>query len=119
LKEARRMVNPRKKWKFMRQSAPNTKRLGTRWKRPRGEHNKLLRRERGKGKLVSIGFGAPKELRYLHPSGLKEILISNIEGLKNVDPKTGAVRLSHSISKKKREEILKRAGELNIKVLNP
>jgi large subunit ribosomal protein L32e len=35
------------------------------------------------------------------------------------DPEYEAARIAHSVGKKKRNEILKRAEELTIKVLNP
>jgi large subunit ribosomal protein L32e len=82
-------------------------------------HNKIRRHERGKGKMPSPGYGAPRELRYLHPSGFKEILIFNLDGLNSIDKKSEAVKISHSIGGKKRKEILKKAEELKIRVLNP
>jgi large subunit ribosomal protein L32e len=82
-------------------------------------HGKIRRRERGKGRMPSVGYGAPRELRYLHPSGLKEVLIFNLNGLGEIDKKNEAARISHSIGEKKRKEILKKAEELKVKVLNP
>jgi len=113
------MVNPKKKGKFLRQCALNLKRLGMKWRKPRGEHNKLLRRKKGREKRVAIGFGAPRNLRYLHPSGLKEVRVENVNQLPGINPKTEAARISHSVSKRKKQEILKKAEELKIKVLNP
>lgn len=113
------MVNPRKKPKFLRPGAIAYKRLGRKWRRPRGMHAKLRRHEKSKGKMPSPGYGAPKELRYLHPSGLKEVLVSNVNDLQKIDPKTEAVRIAHIVGKKKRTQLLKKAEELKIKVLNP
>lgn len=86
---------------------------------PKGVHSKLKRREKSKGKLPSPGYGKPKELRYLHASGFKEILISNSKDLEKIDSKIQVARISHSVGKKNRSEILKKAEELKIKVLNP
>lgn len=113
------MVNPRKKPKFLRQSWQAYKRLGKKWRRPRGMHSKLRRKEKDKGKMPSPGYGAPKELRYLHPSGFKEILVFNVDDLQKVEPKTEAVKIAHTVGKRKRSDILKKAEELKIKVLNP
>lgn len=113
------MTNPRKKPKFLRSGAVAYKRLGSKWRRPRGMHGKLRRHEKSKGKMPSPGYGSPKELRYLHPSGFKEVLVSNFNDLQKIDSKIEAVKISHAVGKKKRTEILKKAEELKIKVLNP
>jgi large subunit ribosomal protein L32e len=109
----------RKKRKFLRQLAKTYKKLGSKWRKPYGSQSKLRRKMKSKGKLPSVGYKKPKSLRYLHPSGFKEILISNIKDLGKINPKTQAIKISHSIGKKKRKEILKKAKELKIKVLNP
>ncbi|MEM7818636.1 MAG: 50S ribosomal protein L32e [Candidatus Aenigmatarchaeota archaeon] len=113
------MVNPRKKPKFLRQGAKAYKRLGEKWRRPRGMHSKLRRKEKSKGKMPSPGFGAPKNLKFLHPSGYKEVLIHNAKELEKINPEKEAVKIAHTVGKKKRQEILKKAEELKIKVLNP
>lgn len=110
----------KKKPKFLRPGWKAYKRLRkVKWRKPKGIHSKLKVREKSKGKMPSPGYGKPKELRYLHPSGLKEVLVSNIKELEKINPEKEAVRISHSVGKKKRTEILKKAEELKIKVLNP
>ncbi len=112
------MVNPRKKTKFKVLGA-RSKRVRKRWKKPRGIHSKLRRHEKSKGSRPSPSYGAPKALRYLHPSGFKEVLVSNLKDLEKIDPKTEAARISHKVGKKKRVQLVKRAEEKKIKVLNP
>jgi len=113
------MVNPRKKPKFLRQSSTAYKRLGKKWRKPRGMHSKVRRHEKSKGATPSIGYRAPVKLRGLHPSGFREVLISNTKDLEIIDTKTQAVKIAHAVGEKKRQEILKKAEELKIKVLNP
>jgi large subunit ribosomal protein L32e len=56
-------------------------------------------------------------MKGMHPSGYREILISNPSELKK---KNGiAVRISAKVGMRKRLEIQKKAEELGIKVLNP
>ena len=112
-------MNPRKKPKFRRWMSQAYKRVKESWRRPRGIHSKVRIRKKGKIKIPSVGYGAPKELRFLHPSGLKEVLISNLKDLEKVDPKTQAIRIAHTVGEKKRKEIIKKAEEMKIKVLNP
>jgi large subunit ribosomal protein L32e len=113
------MVNPRKKPKFRRWGSQNLKRLKSSWRKPRGLHSKIRVRKKSKIKMPSIGYGTPRKLKHLHPSGLKEVLVFNANGLQNVNPKEEAVKIAHSVGKRKREEILKKAEELKIKILNP
>jgi large subunit ribosomal protein L32e len=113
------MVNPRKKPKFKRWMSQSLKRIKESWRRPRGIHSKIRRREKSKIKMPSVGYGAPKELKHLHPSGFKEVLVYNLNDLQKIDPKKEAARIAHTVGKKKRIELLKKAEELKIKVLNP
>jgi len=112
-------MNPRKKPKFSRPGSSAYKRLGGKWRRIIGLHGKLRRHEKGKGKMPTVGYGAPKELRYLHPSGFRDVLVYNFNDLQKIDPKKEAARIAHVVGKKKRIEMIKKAEELKIKVLNP
>ncbi len=92
------------------------------WRRPRGLHNKLRKRYGGKwsGRItVNVGFGSPKAVRGLHPSGYVEVLVHNVKELEGLDPEKHAVRIASSVGMKKRLEIEARAAELGLKVLNP
>ena len=113
------MVNPRKKPEFKRWLADTDKRIKNSWRRPRGLHSKIRLRKKSKFKMPSIGWKAPKELRFLHPSGLKEVLVHSPKDLEKVDPQKEAIKIAHTVGKRKREEILKKADERKIKVLNP
>ncbi len=111
-------MNPRKKPKFNRHGA-YVKRVSKNWRRPRGRDNKMRINEKAKGKRPSVGFGAPKELRGLHPSGFKEVLVANIKQLEKIDKSKEAIRIEAKVGKKKKMEIVNKAKELGIKVLNP
>jgi len=108
-----------KKPKFLRQGAKAYKRLGMKWRRPKGIHSKLRKGLKSKGKKPSIGYRTPKTLRGLHPSGYREVLIQNLNDLEKIDVKKEAVRISRKVGKKLKMKILEMAKELKIKVLNP
>jgi large subunit ribosomal protein L32e len=112
-------MNPRKKPKFKRWMSQAYKRVKESWRKPRGIHSKIRIREKGKIKMPSVGYGAPKELRFLHPSGFREVLVSSLKDLEKIDPKSQAIRIAHTVGEKKRKEIIKKAEEMKIKVLNP
>ncbi len=51
------------------------------WRRPKGLHSKLRERYGGKWSgriLVNVGFGSPRAVRGLHPSGYEDVLVFNV-----------------------------------------
>ena len=89
------------------------------WRRPRGRHNKTRLHKKGKFISPSIGYGNDAALRGLHPSGYREVLVHNPEELEQVNAKEEAVRIAAGVGRRKRLQIVEKARELNIKVLNP
>jgi large subunit ribosomal protein L32e len=104
--------------KFRRQEWFRFKRLGEKWRRPRGRDSKMRLCIKGKPPLVSVGYRSPRSTRGLHPSGLQEVLVRNPRELEGVDGRRQAVRIASGVGKRKRELIVVRAKELNIRVLN-
>jgi large subunit ribosomal protein L32e len=103
---------------FKRQEWFRYSKLGEKWRRPKGIHSKMKRNLKRRPPVVDIGFRGPLSVRGLHPSGFEEVLIHNVEGLENIDPKVQAVRIGGSVGTKKRIAIEDRAAELGIRVLN-
>jgi large subunit ribosomal protein L32e len=104
--------------KFKRQEYARYKKLGEKWRRPRGKTSKMRRYEAGKPAMPAIGYGSNRLTKYLHPSGFKDILIYNIADLEKLDPSNEAARISASIGNKKRLIIIEKASKLGIKILN-
>ncbi|MEK6909509.1 MAG: 50S ribosomal protein L32e [Candidatus Aenigmatarchaeota archaeon] len=113
------MVNPRNNPKFVRWLSVSLKRVKSPWRRPKGINSKILEKRKGKLQMPTVGYGAPKEMRYLHPSGFRELLVNNVNGLGKVNAEKEAVKIASAVGKRKRSEILKKAEEMKIKVLNP
>ncbi|MEM5811760.1 MAG: 50S ribosomal protein L32e [Candidatus Aenigmatarchaeota archaeon] len=112
------MVNPRNKPEFKRHMYEAYKRIGESWRRPRGLHSKVRIEKKGKIRKPKIGWGAPSELRYLHPSGYKEVLVRNVKDLEKVNKEKEAIRIASTVGKKKRKEIIEAAKKMGIWVLN-
>jgi large subunit ribosomal protein L32e len=112
-------MNTRSKPKFARWLSQSYGRLSDSWRHPRGRHSKVRRREKGKVAMPFIGWGAKRSERGLHPSGFMETMVSSVSDLGKIDAKANAARISSTVGKRKRAEILKKASELKIKVLNP
>jgi large subunit ribosomal protein L32e len=108
----------KRKPSFARQESWRYTRLKESWRRPRGLDNKMRRKIKGWPPTVNVGYRGPKIARGLHPSGFKEVLVYNAEELKQVDPKTQAIRIAHTVGKRKRAGIIVEAKKRNMTILN-
>jgi large subunit ribosomal protein L32e len=83
------------------------------WRRPRGED---VQRNQEDGARPGIGYGSRKEIRFLHPSGYKEVLVKNQKEL--VGLKDCIVRIAATIGKRKRKLIIAEAKKAGLKIAN-
>lgn len=112
-----KLIKKKKRFRFIRQRTPGKRRLNMSWRRPKGIDSPKRIERKDKGRVVKIGYRTPKSIRYLHPSGYPEIIVYNsseLDGLKDV-----VIRIASTVGKKKRLEIIKRAEELGLRVINP
>jgi large subunit ribosomal protein L32e len=113
-------MNTKKKPQFRRtQGAMYTRLKGKGWRRPTGKHNKIRDCKNGKGEVPRIGYGANREMRHLHPCGLQDILISNVNDIEGMDSQTQAARVSSRVGGRKKAVLLEELKKRKIKVLNP
>ena len=89
------------------------------WRRPTGIDNKMRQKRKGWPKSVKVGYGSPKAVRGLHPSGFEEVAVFNVGDLTIVDPETQVARIGGSVGARKRTAIVAEAVNLGIRVLNP
>ncbi|VVB57791.1 50S ribosomal protein L32e [Candidatus Anstonella stagnisolia] len=91
-------------------------RIGHAWRTSRGIDNKKRLKLKYMGASPSIGHRNAKSVRNLHPLGLPEILAHNAKEL--IGAKNVVVRIAGGVGVLKRALIIKKAQELNLKVLN-
>lgn len=114
-----RLKIKRSKPDFVRKRAGIYKSLGTKWRMPKGVHSQLRRHKREAGNIPKPGYGSPRTVKGLHPSGFEEVMIYNINDISKINPQKQACRISSTVGKKKKIEIMKKTEEMKIKVLNP
>lgn len=106
----------KKRPEFRRQEYFKQKKLERTWRRPKGRKSKARMNEQSRGPHPSPGYSSPKALRGLNRQGLREVRVFNPAQL---DPLTSeAVVIASTVGRKKRLEILKKAGEKGLKVSN-
>jgi len=105
--------------KFVRQESWRYVRIHPEWRKPKGVDNKVRRQDKGWPALVRVGYRGPGESRGLHPSGHFEVLVHRPVDLDGLVPGRDVARIGGTVGAKKREQILGRATELGIRVLNP
>lgn len=108
-----------KKPKFVRQESWRYDRLKENWRRPKGIDNKMRLKVKGWPPTVNVGYRGPKSTRNLHPSGYEEVLVYNVEELAKINHEKQAIRIAHTVGKKKRLQIISEARKNGIVVLNP
>jgi large subunit ribosomal protein L32e len=107
-----------KKPAFIRAESWKYDRFSLSWRKPRGLDNKIRRKIKGWPPGPSVGYKGPKIARGLHPSGYREVMVYNTELLSTIDPNTQAVRIAHTVGKRKRAMIIAEAKKMNLKILN-
>ena len=109
------MVEKRKKPKFRRQGWNKMSKLGKgrkqklKWRTPRGRDSKVRLGDRAHSRKVKIGWGSAKKDR-------KDII--RVESLKELESLKVKEIIIGRVGKKKKEEIMKKAKEKGLKVLN-
>ncbi len=101
---------------FKQQDYFRYKRLGIKWRKPRGRQSKLRIKKGGSGRKPSVGYRTEKTKRNMI-RGFKAFNVSNVPQLEKL-PENSAIIISSSVGSKKAVEIYKAAVEKGFTVLN-
>lgn len=114
-----RIVKKRTK-RFIRHQSDRYKKLKSNWRKPKGIDNCVRRRFSGTRLMPSIGYGSNKKTRHMLPNGFLKFTVCNVKDLEVLlmSNKTYAAEIAHNVSAKKRKQIVERAQQLDIRVLN-
>ena len=88
------------------------------WRRPKGNDNPMRLKLKGQPPAVSIGFRTPKEIRGLHPSGLRPVIIHSVKDLELLKPSEVIIYIGGGVGARKRRRIVNKARELGFTVTN-
>lgn len=116
MKLEERNAMKRKKPKFTRQDTSKD-RIKNNWRKPRGIDSKMRLQLKGYKKIVKIGYGSPKEFKGMNKKGLIEVLVSNVEDLKNIKENMVAL-IKKGVGARKIMAIMEEAKKLNIAIAN-
>jgi len=106
---------------FGRQAANRYYRIGRdlSWRRPRGLQSKQRRHYGYRAKIVRVGYGSPRDVRGLVPSGYRPIIVHHVDELGGLDPKLEAAIIARTVGTRRRLGLEEAARKLGIRVLNP
>jgi len=99
-------------WRFLRVAHRES------WRRPKGDDNKIRLEIKGYPKRVKVGYGKPRLVRNLHPTGFKLVIVHRPEDVDKVDPTKEAIVIGRTVGLRKRIEIVRRAIERGVRVIN-
>eukprot|EP01027_Heterolobosea_sp_BB2_P022160 GEZU01032607.1.p1 GENE.GEZU01032607.1~~GEZU01032607.1.p1 ORF type:complete len:150 (+),score=75.54 GEZU01032607.1:51-452(+) len=106
--------------KFERFQSDLFKRVKPNWRKPKGIDNPVRRRFKGARPMPKIGYGSDKKTKYMDPKGFYRFRVSNVKELEllMMHNKRFAAVIAGSVGAKKRQEIIQRADQLDIRVVN-
>ena len=101
---------------FKQQDYFRYKKLGIKWRKPRGRQSKLRLGKGGSGRKPSVGYGTEKTKMHM----IKGLRVFNIRTASQLGslPENSGIFISGSVGSKKAVEIYKAASEKGFTVLN-
>ena len=104
----------RRDFKRFSKIGKNRKKLQV-WRKPKGRDNKMRERRFGYPKCPGVGYMSPKK-EAGKIQGLVPVRVLNVKGLESVGKEN--ILIVGKVGAKKKMEIIKKAAELKLKILN-
>tara|TARA_Y100000310_G_scaffold339010_1_gene430319 strand:- start:765 stop:1355 length:591 start_codon:yes stop_codon:yes gene_type:complete len=115
---AEKEITNKKKPNFVVKESKFSARVKARWRYPRGMHSKVRQKHKGRPSLPSTGYGAPRETRGKHESGLEIVRVHNSEELSLLNKGNQGAIISGTVGKRKKLVLLQLAKEKGIQIFN-
>jgi large subunit ribosomal protein L32e len=108
----------KKRPSFRRIESWRYKRVKGGWRAAKGIDSKTRQKLKSGVKSPNVGYRSPKKLRGLHPCGLIEKVVHNLNQINELDPTIHGLKISSKIGNKKRMGMIADAQLRNFKILN-
>ncbi len=118
INDKKRLMRLKKKKKFDRQNSHKHGRVPTSWRRARGRHSNVRLKKKYAKDSPNPGYGTPKKVRGLHPSGLTDNLVHRPADLEELDPEVDGVRIASGVGGRKKQQVVETAEEKGFHVFN-
>lgn len=92
-------------------------RVKRRWRANRGIHSGVRQYHKGKPAMPTTGYGSPREVRGLHPSGARSVLVHTAKELLSLQKGEGAI-IAATVGTRARLKLFNLALEKKIPLLN-
>jgi large subunit ribosomal protein L32e len=114
-----KIVKKRSK-KFTRHQCELFKQIGTSWRKPRGIDSPVRRRYKGQKAMPNKGYGSDRRTKFIHPDGFKHFPIATTADLYMLvmQNRKYAGVIAHTVGAKLRKAIVRRAHELDVRIVN-
>merc|ERR1712125_291335 len=116
----RKKIVKKKTNTFKRHQSDRYVKVTESWRKPKGIDNRLRRKFRGMTRMPKIGYGSNSRTKHVLQNGFKKFRVNNTADLELLlmRNRTFAAEIAHNVSSGKRRDIIQRADQLNIKVIN-
>ncbi|KAH9597630.1 Ribosomal protein L32e [Trypanosoma melophagium] len=106
--------------KFTRHKCEAFPQLSSSWRKPRGEDSPVRRRYKGQKAMPNKGYGSDRQTKYITPSGFKNFPVNNVQDLYMLlmQNRKYAGVISHTVGAKLRKAIVRKAHELDVRLIN-
>jgi large subunit ribosomal protein L32e len=115
--DVRKAIKKRKPDFNLRNANSKKRRHIGKWRRPKGRHNKIRLNRGGHPIHVTTGYGSPKEVSGFSSEGVLPVVVRNLKDLEAIKGDVGIV-IASNVGLKKKNELIKKAAEKKIKLLN-
>lgn len=107
----------KKRPQFIRQEYRIRRKLRheVKWRLPRGKHSKMREGRVGKVKRVQAGYRSPAMVRGLTLTGIRPVIVHNLEELQKLNAKTDIAIFSSTVGLRARAEMFRKAQQMGIK----
>jgi len=104
--------------KFNRSEYTRFPRLGNKWRSSKGIRSKMRIKKRSRAAIVETGYRSPVIARNVRADGRSELMVYRVSDLSAINNELQVARICGEVGKKKRLDILAKAEELNILIVN-